>query len=68
VNKCISKNKEEKTKKTHVQHSSLDNGELLKQLEVIRERTKSVLDRYKENNNSLVIRIRSMNNSEVMNK
>lgn len=62
------KNTEEKLKKFHVQHSSMENGDIQKQLEVIRERTKSVLDKYKENNNSLVIRIRSMNNSEVMNK
>jgi len=43
-----------------------ENGGAFNHLSSIRERTKSVLDQYRQNNMSLMIKIRSMNNSEML--
>jgi len=43
-----------------------ENGGVLNHLSSIRERTKSVLDQYRQTNTSLIIKIRSMNNSELI--
>jgi len=47
-------------------HHNSDNGGILNQLHHIRERTKSVLEQYKENNNSLMLKICSINKSEFL--